>query len=60
MTDSPKVVNPPGQKLNGILPHWHMITFVSYLGYSFVIGFIVLGIAIAVFGRSESNFAEEL
>ncbi len=60
--DNPRVTvtAATGPKANGILPHWHMITFLSYLGYSFAIGIIVLAIAIAVFGRSEANFAEEL
>ena len=59
--DNPRVAaGLPGQKLNEILPHWHMITFVEYLGYSVVFGAIVLAIAISVFGRSEANFAEEL
>ena len=43
-----------------ILPHWHISLYLGYLGYSFVIGVVVLAIAIAVFGRSETNFAEEL
>jgi ABC-2 type transport system permease protein len=60
--DNPKIsaAVTNGVRVNGILPHWHMFTYLSYLGYSFVIGFIVLAIAIAVFGRSEANFAEEL
>ena len=44
----------------GILPHWSLLTYLGYLGYSFAFGFVVLAIAIAVFGRSEANFAEEL
>ncbi|HTL84514.1 MAG TPA: ABC transporter permease [Acidimicrobiia bacterium] len=47
-------------KANQILPHWHLTGYLGYLGYSFVIGALVLVIAIAVFGRSEANFAEEL
>jgi ABC-2 type transport system permease protein len=47
-------------KLNQILPHWHMTLYLGYLGYSFVIGLIVLAMAISVFGRCEANFAEEL
>ena len=43
-----------------ILPHWPMTGYLAYLGYSFVVGVVVLAIAIAVFGRSEANFAEEL
>jgi len=58
--DNSKVINPPGKKLNGILPHWHMDIYLGYLGYSFIIGFILLAIGIYVFGRSEANFAEEL
>ena len=37
-----------------------MTGYLAYLGYSFVVGFVMLAIAIAVFGRSEANFAEEL
>ena len=37
-----------------------MGTYVAYLGYSFAFGLVMLTIAIAVFGRSEANFAEEL
>jgi ABC-type polysaccharide/polyol phosphate export permease len=47
-------------KLNQILPHWPLTGYLAYLGYSFVVGAIVLAIAIAVFGRCEKNFAEEL
>jgi ABC-2 type transport system permease protein len=47
-------------KANQILPHWHMIGYLGYLGYSFAFGLVVLAIAVAVFGRSEANFAEEL
>ena len=50
----------PGQKLNAILPHWNLSLYLGYLGYSFVVGAIVLAIGIHVFGRSEANFAEEL
>jgi len=59
--DNPQVQPTPDQpKLNQILPHWHLIGYLGYLGYSFVVGAIVLAIAIAVFGRCEKNFAEEL
>jgi ABC-2 type transport system permease protein len=59
--DNPKVVVTAAQpKLNGILPHWGMGTYLAYLGYSFVVGAIILAIAISVFGRLEANFAEEL
>jgi ABC-2 type transport system permease protein len=51
---------PLGQPGHQILPHWPMQTYLLYLAYSFIVGFIVLGVAIAVFGRSEANFAEEL
>jgi ABC-2 type transport system permease protein len=44
----------------GILPHWPYITYVEYLGYSIAFGLVMLTIAVAVFGRSEANFAEEL
>ena len=37
-----------------------MIAAGAAIGYSFVFGFVMLGIAIAVFGRREANFAEEL
>jgi len=57
--DNPRVI---GAKAAGhqILPHWHMSLYLGYLGYSFVFGFVMLAIAIAVFGRREANFAEEL
>jgi ABC-2 type transport system permease protein len=56
-----KVIPTPGDpKADQILPHWHMTTYLGYLGYSFAFGIVVLAIAIAVFGRSEANFAEEL
>jgi ABC-2 type transport system permease protein len=59
--DNPKVVPTLADpKANQILPHWHLTGYLGYLGYSFVIGAIMLTIAIAVFGRSEANFAEEL
>ena len=59
--DNPKVVPIAADpKINQILPHWHLTGYLAYLGYSFVIGAIMLVIAIAVFGRSEANFAEEL
>ncbi len=47
-------------KLNQILPHWPLTGYLAYLGYSFAFGFVMLAIAISVFGRSEANFAEEL
>ena len=34
--------------------------YCAYLGWSFVFGFVMLVLAIKVFGRSEANFAEEL
>ena len=59
--DNPKVIPTPADpKLNQILPHWHLAGYLLYLGYSFLVGAIVLAIAIAVFGRCENNFAEEL
>jgi ABC-2 type transport system permease protein len=59
--DNPTVVPTAADpKLNQILPHWPMTGYLAYLGYSLVIGAIMLTIAIAVFGRSEANFAEEL
>ena len=51
---------PGDPKINQILPHWPLTGYLAYLGYSFVIGGILLVIAIVVFGRSEANFAEEL
>jgi len=56
--DNPKV--PVGQPGHQILPHWGMGAYVGYLGYSFAFGIIMFAIGIAVFGRSEANFAEEL
>jgi hypothetical protein len=59
--DNPKVLPTAADpKINQILPHWPLTGYLGYLGYSFVIGALVLVIAIAVFGRSEANFAEEL
>jgi ABC-2 type transport system permease protein len=43
-----------------ILPHWSLPTYLAYLGYSFAFGFVMLLIAVTVFGRVEANFAEEL
>jgi ABC-type polysaccharide/polyol phosphate export permease len=56
--DNPDI--PVGQPGHEILPHWGMGAYVGYLGYSFLVGFVVLALAISVFGRSEANFAEEL
>jgi hypothetical protein len=56
--DNPKI--PVGSPGHQILPHWGMGTYVLYLGYSFAVGAVIFAIAIAVFGRSEANFAEEL
>jgi ABC-2 type transport system permease protein len=59
--DNPKVIPTAADpKLNQILPHWHLAGYLLYLGYSFVVGAVVLAIAVAVFGRCENNFAEEL
>jgi ABC-2 type transport system permease protein len=59
--DNPKVIPTAADpKLNQILPHWSLAGYLLYLGYAFLIGAIVLAIAVAVFGRSEKNFAEEL
>ena len=59
--DNPKVITTAADpKANEILPHWHMAGYLAYLGYSFAFGLVMLAIAIAVFGRSEANFAEEL
>ena len=43
-----------------ILPHWSLPTYLGYLGYSFAFGIVLLAVAVAVFGRTEANFAEEL
>jgi ABC-2 type transport system permease protein len=43
-----------------ILPHWSLPTYLGYLGYSFAFGIVMLAIAVAVFGRTEANFAENL
>jgi ABC-2 type transport system permease protein len=56
--DNPKIA--AGQPGHQILPHWGMATYLAYLGYSFAVGLVIFAIAIAVFGRSEANFAEEL
>jgi ABC-2 type transport system permease protein len=59
--DNPKVIPIPADPhLNQILPHWPMSGYLAYLAYSFVVGIVMMAIAIAVFGRSEANFAEEL
>jgi ABC-2 type transport system permease protein len=59
--DNPKVIPTAAQpKIDQILPHWPMTGYLAYLAYSFVVGCLMLAIAIAVFGRSEANFAEEL
>jgi ABC-2 type transport system permease protein len=59
--DNPKVITTVADpKANEILPHWHMAGYLAYLGYSFAFGLVMLAIAVAVFGRSEANFAEEL
>jgi ABC-2 type transport system permease protein len=43
-----------------LLPHWSYGGYVGYLGMSFAFGLIVLALAVWVFGRAETNFAEEL
>ena len=43
-----------------VLPDWSWSGYARYLGYSFAFGAILLVIAVAVFGRLEANFAEEL
>jgi ABC-2 type transport system permease protein len=59
--DNPKVIPTAlDPKLDQILPHWGIGGYLAYLGYSFVIGGVLLAVAISVFGRSEANFAEEL
>jgi len=47
-------------RANQILPHWAITGYLAYLGYAFLVGFVLFAIAIAIFGRSEVNFAEEL
>ena len=56
--DNPSI--PVGSPGHEILPHWGMAAYVGYLGYSLAFGIIMFAIGIAVFGRSEANFAEEL
>ena len=56
--DNPKV--PSNVPSHHIIPHWPMTHYLGYLGYSFAFGVVALAIGIAVFGRSEANFAEEL
>jgi ABC-2 type transport system permease protein len=51
---------PANPKADQILPHWHLIGYLGYLGYAFLFGIVMLGLAISVFGRCEANFAEEL
>jgi ABC-2 type transport system permease protein len=59
--NNPKVITTLADpKANQILPHWPITGYLAYLGYSFAFGFVMLAIAISVFGRSEANFAEEL
>jgi ABC-2 type transport system permease protein len=55
-----KLDNTHTNPVTPLLPHWPYWGFLAYLGYSFVFGFLVLALAIRVFGRSEANFAEEL
>jgi ABC-2 type transport system permease protein len=43
-----------------ILPDWAWSGYLAYLGLSFAFGFVMLLIAVHVFGRVEANFAEEL
>jgi ABC-2 type transport system permease protein len=43
-----------------LLPHWSYGEYAAYLGMSFAFGFLVLALAVYVFGRAETNFAEEL
>jgi hypothetical protein len=43
-----------------LLPHWSDGEYVAYLGMSFAFALAVLALAVYVFGRAETNFAEEL
>src|SRR5690606_33164226 len=43
-----------------LLPHWDYWQYMAYLGMSLAFGLVMLVIAVYVFGRSETNFAEEL
>jgi ABC-2 type transport system permease protein len=43
-----------------ILPDWSWTRYLLYLGYTAAVGIALLGLGIAVFGRLEVNFAEEL
>ena len=43
-----------------ILPDWSWASYAGYLGLTFGVALVVLAIAVAVFGRLEANFAEEL
>jgi ABC-type polysaccharide/polyol phosphate export permease len=52
-----KLTTDAGTKL---LPDWSWGAYAGYLGVTFGVGIIVLAIGVAVFGRLEANFAEEL
>jgi ABC-2 type transport system permease protein len=43
-----------------ILPDWSWARYLLYLGYTATVGIALLALGIAVFGRLEVNFAEEL
>jgi ABC-2 type transport system permease protein len=43
-----------------LLPHWSYGEYVAYLGMALGFGLLVLAVAVYVFGRAETNFAEEL
>ena len=58
-----KLDNPPprgGPNGTPLLPHWDWWGYAGYLGMSIAFGLIMLAVAIWFFGRSETNFAEEL
>jgi len=43
-----------------ILPDWTWSEHLAYLGLTFGVAVILLGVGVTVFGRLEANFAEEL
>lgn len=49
-----------GEGVTAILPPWTWGEYALYLGLTFAVGLVLLAVGIAVFGRLEANFAEEL
>jgi ABC-2 type transport system permease protein len=43
-----------------LLPDWSWTEYLAYLGYTAALGIVLCAVGIAVFGRLEANFAEEL